>query len=769
MQRSTYQPSPQTRQARLQQLTTQLLWRLQQSSPFHSSSNAELVLPVLPEATPRLGVPDRPARLLPGLEESQGALYEIGVADDGTLVGLVTDELEESLNNLRAMASSLGCIVEILRKVVVGSCEWIDPEDQAEDQKHHRDVLSVAEVLVRPDTTAKEIAGPPIVNTLASLDLGIGEQQLQQPARAVEQLRIAFAGPSTAGKSSLLGTLTTSILDNGRGKSRLSLLKHRHEIASGVTSSVAHELVGYRGRGIQEDFVVNYASGDVSTWTDIHGLSDRLCFMTDSPGHVRYAKSTFRALISWRPDWTLLCVSADEGSEQSGTNPSPSPTESAQSGSLSTSDASLAHIEVSLRLKLPLVVVVTKMDVATKTRLRLVLAKILSVLKNAGRRPLLLSSASSPIPSFALDSSEALPDLQKVRMEELIEVNNVVNAVAISGAAQVVPIVMTSAVGGSSIGKLHALLSRLPQTAGSCSPPSNLRATNDRPLFFIDEVFSIPPVRIYSSSHETPSSQDEGVVLCGRLGRHQVRVGEVLWLGPFSADRAPCRSADVRAKSFSAPENRRSSTSLAAHLAASLQIHTNRSGPTGSVRFLPVKVVSLRNLRLPVLQMKAGETGTIGVEPTVPSTDSTTLQKARKGMVLIAGPVTPIACRSLVATFPARDFLVPSPPLILGGHAMAYIHSIRTAVKVVALAIAEDETHDRSSPSEVFAFDAESEEPDDFTGREVQITFRFVKSVEYIEISDNILVVPTLASTPGSQVVQSALAGFAGTVTGVFA
>jgi hypothetical protein len=100
---------------------------------------------------------------------------------------------------------------------------------------------------------------------------------------------------------------------------------------------------------------------------------------------------------------------------------------------------------------------------------------------------------------------------------------------------------------------------------------------------------------------------------------------------------------------------------------------------------------------------------------------------------------------------------------------MAYIQSIRTAVKVVALAIAEGEPPDRSSPSEVFSFDVEPEELDDVTDREVRITFRFVNSVEYVEISDDILVVPTLASTPGSQVVQQALAGFAGSVVEVSA
>lgn len=275
LQRSSYQPSPQTRQARLQQLTTQLLWRLQQSSPFHSSSNAELILPVLPEATPRLGVPDRPARLLPGLEESQGALYEIGVADDGTLVGLVEDELDESLNNLRAMAASLGCVVDELRRLAVGTCEWEEFLSESTDSTHNREQLYVAEVLVHPEAKMAPLLPPEGIDSPSKV--APLEQARSTPSH--DQLRVTLTGPSAGGKSSLLGTLTTSSLDNGRGKSRLSLLKHRHEIASGITSSVAHELLGYR---VQDDLVevVNYASGDVSTWTDIHALSDRLCFVS---------------------------------------------------------------------------------------------------------------------------------------------------------------------------------------------------------------------------------------------------------------------------------------------------------------------------------------------------------------------------------------------------------------------------------------------------------------------------------------------------------
>lgn len=106
-------PSSQSRQNRLEHLTTQLLWRLQQSSPYHASSTSDLVLPKLPESAGSLQSPSRPGKLVAGLEESRGALYEIGVSDDGTFVGLTKDEMDESLTNLRAMAASLGCTVEV--------------------------------------------------------------------------------------------------------------------------------------------------------------------------------------------------------------------------------------------------------------------------------------------------------------------------------------------------------------------------------------------------------------------------------------------------------------------------------------------------------------------------------------------------------------------------------------------------------------------------------------------------------------------------------
>lgn len=301
--------STQSKQHRLEQLTTQLLWRLQQSCSYHISSTTTAVLPHFPDGA--LPSPESPQRLLPGLEESKGALYEIGVADDGTIVGLAEDEMEESLNNLRAMAASLGCGVEVVRMVPVGECEWEEYSGTSE-QKLHTSRLLVAEALVRPlqhlvdhTTNTRQAASDAPVREDGKALLAHGIDSIHRNA---EQLRVSVTGATMSGKSSLIGTLSTATLDNGRGKSRLSLLKHRHEIASGMTSSVTQELIGYRDDTERGDAtstqIIGYGSGDVSSWTDIHASVEaadngRLVVLSDSAGHPRFRRTTVRGIVGW--------------------------------------------------------------------------------------------------------------------------------------------------------------------------------------------------------------------------------------------------------------------------------------------------------------------------------------------------------------------------------------------------------------------------------------------------------------------------------------
>ena len=62
-------------------------------------------------------------------------------------------------------------------------------------------------------------------------------------------IRLAVVGPMEAGKSTLLGVLTQGELDNGRGRARLNLFRHLHEIQSGRTSSISHEILGFDAKG----------------------------------------------------------------------------------------------------------------------------------------------------------------------------------------------------------------------------------------------------------------------------------------------------------------------------------------------------------------------------------------------------------------------------------------------------------------------------------------------------------------------------------------
>ena len=84
---------------------------------------------------------------------------------------------------------------------------------RSSDPNSPQPVLKVAEVLVRKT---------------------IGDQQ------HFLEIRVVLLGGADAGKSTFIGVMTHSELDNGRGKSRLNALRHRHEVESGRTSSISH-------------------------------------------------------------------------------------------------------------------------------------------------------------------------------------------------------------------------------------------------------------------------------------------------------------------------------------------------------------------------------------------------------------------------------------------------------------------------------------------------------------------------------------------------
>ncbi|KIW00903.1 uncharacterized protein PV09_07650 [Verruconis gallopava] len=718
--------STQTRQQRLEQLTTQLLWRLQQSCPHHSTSATKQITPSFPSASEiSTGVNVGP--VVAGLEESRGALYEIGVADDGTFVGLTEDEMTESLQNLRAMAASLGCIVEILRKVCVGSCEYYDGDSGKENQQLRTENLWVVEAYVKPNTAALT-GSRDGQSSRASATNVWSDGEAHDEVRAATQLKISLTGATMSGKSTLLGSLTTATLDNGRGKGRLNLLKHRHEIVSGMTSSVTQELLGYVPDSEGTVQVVNYASDNVSSWTDIHALckSGRIVLLSDSAGHPRYRRTTLRGIIGWCPDWTLLCIPADNAEDTTGLVGSTPPAEEVLGVASVDVDLSQAHLDLCLKLDLRLVIVVTKLDLASKGGLRQTLAKVLSTLKAAGRTPSILAN-----PSGADEDLMTIPaSIHKICRETVSSLTD----------TRVVPIVLTSAVKGINVTTLHSLLYQLPLP----TPPSQRVHGEASTLFHIEETYKS---RLYGDqANELP-------VLSGIFARGKLSVGDEVWLGPFMTE-SPSEQHDTKSEASKRPSIP-TSRSFPGALTPARGLPGPESSP--SDEWLKVRIISLRYLRLPVTTLVGGQVGTVGIEAAdARNAASASSNRIRKGMVLATPP--PTGRKGFVAEFARKDVDI----LSIGMSVVVYVASVRGSAKVVAGAVPDDEPLESSMESlldhpnedeeeeEGFAFNFDGDQaPDekpvpnkDDKERHLHVTFQFIATKEYLDIGSQVLVMP---------------------------
>ena len=782
--------SSHTYQHRLQQLTTQLLWRLQQSSSYHatashqSSSLRTANSKALDHATFERINPH------PGLENSKGALYEIGVSDDGTLVGLARDEMDESLQTLSAMAASLGCVVEVLRMIPVGECEWNEKTEISHQAPKivHKSKLWVAEAYVKPaasdrDTMQETTAGVGHVTGQLKNMASLGESS-QTP-----QMRVSLIGATMSGKSSLLGTLAHSTLDNGRGKSRLSLLKHQHEIASGITSSVAQELIGYTRYSSTETSAtsikaINCASDRVSSWADIHASAkSRLVFLLDSAGHSRYRRTAVRSLMGWAPHWILLCVAGDEvmdrtcGQDRSNSLPKDS---FMQSNRESDDNVADIHLKLCLDLGKPLVIVITRLDLAAKKGLRLILAKLLSKLKNAGRKPILLSEGNGSGSGVGAGMENDFQTVLPTDVEEMRQLSDSMQG----DLTDIVPIVLTSAVRGTGISKLHALLSQLPIPSPlapivleSCS-----NVTIPTQLFQIDDHYDFSASRACEDGQLPPQdvTSDESLILSGYVQSGRIQVGMALFLGPFSR-------LDMVTDLEGTLKYEASSTATRASMNAIFDSHSNTSrspkdkhGNSTNQEWRKVQITSIRTLRLSVNALLADQVGTIGV---VAADVAAPLHRVRKGMVLINfedsrlinGIVSdykqkivnnvPLASQGCIAKIyynvpsqvvaPGLDALnanretdidsaASALNLMPGSDALLCIASVRAAAKIVSVRFCDDDDSifSRAHVGAVATQFNDHQHHRQQQRRHLSVSFRFNTTSEFVLPGTQILVIP---------------------------
>lgn len=281
-----------------------------------SGEDAEVTLQQLSEVLQK--------RMLEGNGET---LFDLGQEDNGESMSFSKEQWDVALDRIRRAAKLLQAECRILMTRNVGGPE----EVETVNEKHQN---AMGKIMIR--------------------------QEPETPEDVIET-RIAVVGNVDAGKSTMLGVLVKGGLDDGRGKARVNLFRHKHEIESGRTSSVGMEIMGFDTRG---DIVASNVPGRKLSWEEIGKRSAKVISFTDLAGHERYLRTTVFGLLSSSPNYCLLMVAANNG----------------------LIGMSKEHLGIALALNVPVMVVITKIDICPPQILQQTITQLTRILKSPGAR-----------------------------------------------------------------------------------------------------------------------------------------------------------------------------------------------------------------------------------------------------------------------------------------------------------------------------------------------------------------------------------------------
>jgi len=370
------------------------------------------------------------------LREGNGeAIYEMGVEDNGIMTGLSEDDMDSSLDTLQEMARRLGATVQVLRQRKVDNCR------------------TVAEILVR---------------------------KVPEDQQAID-LSVCVLGSADVGKSTLLGVLTQGELDNGRGRARLNMFRHLHEIQSGRTSSISHEILGFDSVGNSVDY------SNHTTAEEICEAASKLITFIDLAGHQKYLRTTISALTGYCPHYVMLVVSASAG----------------------VVGMTQEHLGIAVALEVPFFVVVTKVDMVSTQRLDQTLKTVADILKSAGANkvPLVVNSSDDCITAAS---------------------NQLKN--------NIVPIFCVSSVAGSGLSSVKQFLHLLPPGVGQAEAN---KLEQELPEFQIDELFDVPGVGTVAGGLVTQGIIVENMAL--KVGPFEDGSFRIVKVSSIRRNKAACR------------------------------------------------------------------------------------------------------------------------------------------------------------------------------------------------------------------------------------
>ncbi|VUC32155.1 unnamed protein product [Clonostachys rosea] len=330
-------------------------------------------------------------------------VFEVGFENNGDSMQLTPEEWKQAYDKLVEGAKRIRADCELLITKNVGG----DKEAASTTAKPSKDKSCSGKILIR---------------------------QVPSKTEDVIETRIAVVGNETvdAGKSSLLGVLVKGDLDDGRGKARVNLFRHKHEIETGRTSSVGMEIMGFDSVG---QVITSDTPGRKLSWEEIGKRSAKVITFTDLAGHEKYLRTTVFGLLSSSPNYCLLMVAANNG----------------------LVGMSKEHLGIALALNVPVMVVVTKIDICPPNILEETITQITKIMKSPGARK---------IPTFIRDREQCI------------------NTATQFVSQRICPVFLVSNVTGECLDLVRTFLNILPHHG---------RYNADAPFeFHVNDTFSVP-------------------------------------------------------------------------------------------------------------------------------------------------------------------------------------------------------------------------------------------------------------------------------------
>lgn len=118
-------------------------------------------------------------------------------------------------------------------------------------------------------------------------------------------------------------------LDNGKGKARLKILRHRHEVETGLSSSISHTIIGFDAQGALVNGRDSNSAMPKSYLKDMQGHIDHLpestshdmsdghiakvIMLIDTCGHKKFLDTTIHGISGYRPDYACLVIDGNSG------------------------------------------------------------------------------------------------------------------------------------------------------------------------------------------------------------------------------------------------------------------------------------------------------------------------------------------------------------------------------------------------------------------------------------------------------------------------